>query len=121
LGILYLAQKKSGEAIAVLSTAIQSPEERVASQAQFRLGEAYLEAGNKESALLQFSKVIYLYPHLTDMMEEALLKLGDLYIEEKKFSEARQVYNKLLERCKSEDRRETAKKMLDQMDKGNIR
>jgi tetratricopeptide (TPR) repeat protein len=120
LGILYLTQKKSGEAIAVLSTAVQSPEERVASQAQFRLGEAYLEAGNKESALLQFSKVIYLYPHLTDMMEEALLKLGGLYIEEKKISEAKQVYNKLLESCKREDRREIAKKMLDQMDKGNI-
>jgi len=36
-------------------------------------------------------------------------------------SEARQVYRKLLEKSKREDRREVAKKMLEQMDKGNIR
>jgi TolA-binding protein len=121
LGILYLTQKKFGEAVAALSGAVRSPEERVASEAQFKLGEAYLEAGNRESALIQFSKVVYLYPHHSNMMEEALLKLGTLYIEEKKISEARQVYRKLLEKSKREDRREVAKKMLDQMDKGNIR
>jgi TolA-binding protein len=121
LGILLLTQKKLGEAVAALSTAIRSPEERIASQGQFRLGEAYLEAGNRESAMVQFSNVVYLYPHLTDLMEEALLKLGALYMEEKKISEARQVYRKLLERSKREDRREVAKRMLDQMDKGNIR
>jgi TolA-binding protein len=101
--------------------AVRSPEERVASQAQFKLGEAYLEAANREFALLQFSKVVYLYPHHSDLMEEALLKLGALYMEEKKMSEARQVYRKLLEKSKREDRREVAKKMLEQMDKGNIR
>jgi tol-pal system protein YbgF len=121
LGTLYLSQKKFGEAVAALSVAIRSPEERVASEAQFKLGEAYMDAGNRESALIQFSKVVYLYPHYPDMMEEALLKLGALYMEEKKVSEARQVYRKLLERSKREDRREVAKKMLDQMDKGNIR
>jgi TolA-binding protein len=93
----------------------------VASQAQFKMGEVYLEAGNRESALVQFSKVVYLYPHHSDMMEDALLKLGTLYMEEKKISEARQIYRKLLEKSKREDRREVAKKMLDQMDKGNIR
>jgi tetratricopeptide (TPR) repeat protein len=121
LGILHLTQKKFGEAIASLSTAIRSPEERVASEAQFKLGEAYLEAGNRESALIEFSKVVYLFPHQSDLMEEALLKLGNLYLEEKKISEARQVYRKLLEKSKREDRKEVARRMLDQMDKGNIR
>jgi TolA-binding protein len=119
LGLLLLTQKRLGEAVAALSTAVRSREERIASQAQFKLGEAYLEAGNRESALVQFSNVIYLYPHLTDLMEEALLKLGALYMEEKKISEARQIYRKLLEKSKREDRREVAKKMLDEMDKGN--
>jgi TolA-binding protein len=121
LGILYLTQKKFGEAVAAFSVAVRSPEERVASQAQFKLGEAYLEAGNRESALVQFSKVVYLYPQYSDLMEEALLKLGALYVEEKKIAEARQIYHKLLERSKKEDRREAARKMLDRMDRGNIR
>jgi TolA-binding protein len=121
LGTLYLLQKKFGEAVAALSVAVRSPEERVASQAQFKLGEAYVEAGNRESALLQFSNVVYLYPHHSDIMEEALLKLGVLYLEEKKFSEANQVYRKLLEKSRREDRREIARKMLNQISQENIR
>jgi tol-pal system protein YbgF len=121
LGILYLTQKKFGEAVAAFSAAARSPEERVASQAQFKLGEAYWEAGNRESALVQFSKVVYLYSQYPDLMEEALLKLGALYMEEKKISEARQIYQKLLEKSKKEDRRQAARNMLDQLDKGNIR
>ncbi len=121
LGILYLAQRKFGEAVAALSVAVRSPEEPVASQAQFKMGEVYLEAGNRESALVQFSRVVYLYPHHTDLMEEALLKLGALYMEEKKIPEARQVYQKLLDKSKRQDRKEMARKMLNQMDKGSIR
>jgi TolA-binding protein len=121
LGTLYFTQKKFGDAVAAFSAAVRSPEERVASQAQFKLGEAYLEAGNRESALAQFSKVVYLYPQYVDLMEEALLKLGALYMQEKKIVEARQIYNKLLEKSKKEDRREVARRMLDQMEQGGIR
>jgi hypothetical protein len=55
------------------------------------------------------------------LTEEALLRLGNLYLEEKKISEARQVYRKLLEKSKREDRKEVARRMLDQMDKGSNR
>jgi len=41
--------------------------------------------------------------------------LGAFYGEEKRFVEARQVYQKLLEKTKREDRREIARKMLDQV------
>ena len=93
----------------------------MASQAQFRLGEAYLGNENKEQAVLQFSRVVYLFPQQSELIEEALLKLGPLYMEEKKFSEARQVYRKLLEKTRREDRREGAKKMLDQINQGVVR
>jgi TolA-binding protein len=118
---LYFTQKRFGEAVAAFSVAARSPEEKVASQAQYKLGEAYLEAGNKESALVQFSKVVYLYPQHSDLTEEALLKLGSLYLQEKKISEARQIYHKLLEKSKRPYRREIARKMLDQMDKESLR
>jgi TolA-binding protein len=121
LGILFLTQKKFAEAITAFSVAVRSPNERIASQAQFKLGEAYLAGENRELALIQFSKVVYLYPHDSDLLEEALLKLGTLYIAEKKIPEARQVYRKLLEKGKREDRKEAARKMLDQMEKGDIR
>ena len=118
MGFLFLSQKKIADAISALSVATQSPEEGVASQAQLKLGEAYLQAENKEQALVQFSKVVYLYPHRAEVMEEALLKLGVLYLDEKKFTEAKQVYQKLVAKTKREDRRELAKKMIDQIEKG---
>ena len=121
LGLFYLAQKRPMDAVPVLSAAIRSPEERVASQAHFKLGEAYLEGENRELALLQFSKVVYLYPHRPEVMEEALLKLGTLYMDENKLSEARQIYQKLMEKTKMEDRKELARRMLDRIDKGTIR
>jgi TolA-binding protein len=121
LGLLYLAQKKFADAISALSSAVQSPEEEVASQAQFKLGDAYLGGENKELALLQFSRVLYLYPHRSEVMEEALLRLGTLYLEDKKFDEAKRVYKKLLEKSKREDRREVAKRMLNQIQQGMLR
>jgi TolA-binding protein len=121
LGLLYASQKRLGEAIASLSLAAQSPDDRIASQAQLKMGEAYLEAGNRESALLQFSKVAYLYPNRPEVTEEALLHLGNLYLEEKKLSEARQIYQKLLEKTKRNDRKELARRILDQIGKGNGR
>jgi TolA-binding protein len=87
----------------------------VAGQAQFRLGEAFFAANNRGQALLQFSRVVYLYPDQAEIFEESLLRLGALYGEEKRFVEARQVYQKLLEKTKREDRREIARKMLDQV------
>jgi TolA-binding protein len=121
LGLLSLTKKRLKDAITNLSLALRSPEEEVASQAQFKLGEAYLEAEDKELALLQFSKVVYLYPHRSEVMEEALLKLGSLYMEENRISEARQAYQKLLEKTRREDRREMARRMLDQLHKGILR
>jgi tetratricopeptide (TPR) repeat protein len=115
LGLLYMNQKRYEDAVSALSQALRSSEERVASHAQVRLGEAYLGTGNKEMAILQFSKAVYLYPHLPEIMEEALMKLGALYMEQKKMVEAKQVYRKLLEKTKREDRKAMARKMLDQI------
>jgi TolA-binding protein len=121
LGLLHLMLKRFGEAISAFSIATQGPEESVASQAQFRLGEAYLGNENREQAILQFSRVVYLYPRQSELVEEALLKLGVLYMEERKFPEAGQVYRKLLEKTRKEERREVAKKMLNQINQGVVR
>jgi TolA-binding protein len=120
LGLFYLTHKKYQEAVSSFSTALRSPEERIASQAQFKLGEAYAETDSRESAILQFSKVLYLFPHLTELTDEALLKLGGLYMEEKRFPEARQVYQRLLEKTTREERRQVARRMLQQIQEGAV-
>jgi TolA-binding protein len=121
IGLLAMAKKRFPDAITSFSAALRSPEEKIASQAHFKLGEAYSEAGNKEPAILQFSKILYLYSHLPELAEEALLKLGALYMEEKRFADARQVYQKLLERTNREERRQMARKMLQEIQEGAAR
>jgi tetratricopeptide (TPR) repeat protein len=120
-GLLHLPLKRFPDAIASFSNALRSPEERIASQAQFKLGEANAEAGNREAAILQFSKILYLYPHLPELVEEALLKLGAIYMEEKRWEEARQVYQKLLGMTSREEKRRLARRMLDQIREGTTR
>jgi tetratricopeptide (TPR) repeat protein len=120
LGLLLLSQKRFREAVEPLSQASRSPEERIASQADFKLGEVYQEMGNRELAVAQFSKVVYLYPHRADLGEEALLRLGGLYLEQRKFPEAKLAYRKLLEKTKREDRRELAQKKLAEIEKGKV-
>jgi tetratricopeptide (TPR) repeat protein len=117
LGRLYSSQKRFGVAIPPLSTALKSPEERIASEAQLRLGEAYLGSGNQEMALLQFSRAVYLYPHRPEVFEESLLQLGTLYLEGGKPSEAKKIY-RAAGKTRREDRRQFAKRMLDQIDRG---
>jgi predicted negative regulator of RcsB-dependent stress response len=51
------------------------------------------------------------------VLEESLLRLGTLYVQEGKPSEAKKVYQKLLEKTKREDRKAVAMRMLDQLDK----
>jgi tetratricopeptide (TPR) repeat protein len=82
LGLLYMDQKRFKDAIAAFSAALQGPEERVAGQAQLKLGEAHLGANEKELAILQFSKVVYLYSHQSEVMEEALLNWAPFMEEE---------------------------------------
>jgi len=64
---------------------------------------------------------VYLYPHLSELQEESLMKLGPLYLEAGKTSEARQIFRKLLEKTRREDRREVAQRMLNQIDQGVVR
>lgn len=115
LGLLLLGQKRFAEAVSAFSVAARSPEGRVASQAQLKWGEAHRGAGEREMAILQFSKVVYLYSQQTEVMEEALLNLGALYLEGRKFPEARQAYRKLLEKTNREDRKAIARKMLEEI------
>ncbi len=62
-------------------------------------------------------KVLYLYRDRDEYVGEALLKVGQIYVEEQRWSEARQIYQKLIRTARSEEAKEIARKMLKRVEK----
>ena len=68
--------------------------------------------GDEESAKVEFMKVLYLHDDRGECVEEALLKVGRIYVDQKQWSEARQIYQKLFHTARSEETKEISRKML---------
>jgi hypothetical protein len=73
--------------------------------------------GDKESAALELMKVLYLYYDRGEYVEEALLKVGQIYMDQKRWSEARQIYQKLVHTARSRETKEIGRKMLKRAEK----
>jgi TolA-binding protein len=117
LGMLYLHDRDYRGAIASFQKASDSSDEATAALAQLRIGDAYLAVGDEEAATLEFMKVPYLYPDRADYVEEALLKVGRIYVDLGRWSEAHHIYQKLVRAAQSEETREIAGEMLERVEK----
>jgi TolA-binding protein len=117
LGMLYLHGQDYREAIASFKKVTGSSDKAQASLAQLRIGDSYLALGDKESAKLEFMKVLYLYHDREEFVGEALLKVGQIYVDQQRWSEARQIYRKLIHTARSVTTKETARKMLKRVEK----
>jgi tetratricopeptide (TPR) repeat protein len=117
LGILHFHGQDYREAIASFKRATGSSDRAAASFAQLKIGDSYLALGDRESAKLEFMKVLYLYRDRDEYVGEALLKVGQIYVEEQRWSEARQIYQKLIRTARSEEAKEIARKMLKRVEK----
>jgi tetratricopeptide (TPR) repeat protein len=117
LGILYLGGQDYREAIASLKKASSSPDKATAALAQLKIGDSYLALGDKESATLELMKVVYLYDDRGEYVEEALLKVGQIYVDERRWSEARQIYHKLLHTARSGEAKKIGREMLKRVEK----
>jgi hypothetical protein len=62
-------------------------------------------------------KVLYLYHDRGEYVEEALLKVGQIYMDQERWSEARQIYQKLLHTALSREAKEIGRKMLKRVEK----
>jgi len=112
LGMLYLRGQNYREASVSFKKATGSPNEATAALAQLKIGDSYLAMGDVESAKAEFMKVLYLHDDRVEYVEEALLKIGRIYMDQKQWSEARQIYQKLFHTARSEEAKEISRKML---------
>jgi TolA-binding protein len=117
LGMLYRHGRDYRGAIASFQKASDSSDEATAALAQLRIGDAYLAVGDEEAATLEFMKVPYLYPDRADYVEEALLKVGRIYMDHGRWLEAHRIYQRLVRTAQSEETREIAGEMLERVEK----
>jgi len=116
LGLILIEAMRYAEAIEFLSVATKSKDPEVASLAQLKIGETYREMGDNSAAIVELMKAIYLYPNQTSQVEAALFQAGEIYMEQKKWAKARQMYSRLMEMSQSESAREKAQRMLMEID-----
>jgi tol-pal system protein YbgF len=117
LGMLYFHDRDYRGAIASFQKASDSPDEATAALAQLRIGDAHVAVGDEEAATREFMKIPYLYPDRAEYVEEALLKVGRIYMNHGRWSEAHPIYQRLVRTAQSEQTREIAGEMLERVEK----
>ena len=117
LGLILFDGMRYGEAIQVLRKAAESQDPDVASLAQLKIGEIYWEMGDTSAAIIEFMKTIHLYPGQTARVEEALFRVGEIYMEQKAWDRARRIYSRIVENSLSATVQERARNMLAEIDR----
>jgi len=117
LGLILFETMRYGEAIKVLREVTNTGDPEVASLAQLKIGEVYREIGDRSTAVVEFMKAIYLYPGQMSQVDAALFEVGEIYMEQKKWANAREIYSKVIETSGSESAREKARNILAEIDR----
>jgi len=115
VAIFYRRNELNDSARVAYSKLINVKEERnkeYAAIAQFRIGELWLKDKENELAIESFLKVKENYPGYEDWFTLSLLKLGELYENDKRWEDAEEAYNIILELRQDDDYGKTAKRRL---------
>jgi len=117
LGLILSEDVRYAEAIKALRDAAKSGDPEVASLAQIKIGEVYRKMGDSTTAAVELMKVVYLYPGQVGLADEALFQAGEIYVEQRKWADAREVYSKVIETSRSESARQKARTILIEIDR----
>jgi TolA-binding protein len=96
LGYALATQGKCEQAIPVLGRAVAGGEAVIAAEAQFRIGECHAELGRRDRAIVEYLKVVYLYPNQPSLVARAQFRAANIYEEIGKEEEAMKLYQKLI-------------------------
>jgi tetratricopeptide (TPR) repeat protein len=94
------ALQKLGEyeqAIPHLGQAVAGSDPNIAAEAQFRIGECYAHLQERDKAIVDYLKVVYLYPEQTQWVSQAQFRAANMYEEIGKEEEAMLLYQKILD------------------------
>lgn len=68
----------------------------IAAEAQFRIGECYAKLNERDKAIVDYMKVVYLYPDQQYWVSNAQFKAAGIYEEIGKEGEAMSLYQKII-------------------------
>ena len=97
LGYALTQQKKCEQAIPVLGQAVAGAAVAIAAEAQFRIGECYAELDERDKAIVDYLKVVYLYPDQHYWGANAQFKAAMIYEDIGKKEEALKLYQKIIQ------------------------
>ncbi len=117
LGLILSRTSRYAEAIEVLREATKSRDPEVASLAQVEIGLTYQKMGDSSSAIVELMKAVYLYPGQTRPVEKALLQVGEIYMAQKKWESAQQIFLRVIEVSQSESVRNKARNFLTEINR----
>lgn len=92
LGLISMRAKQYADAQPYFQVLAQNRTDDIGAQAQYYLGESYLEQQDYNDAITAFVRVETIFPAYDEWVTKAYLKLGDCYADTKDFSRAKEMY-----------------------------
>ncbi len=94
--------KQYDDAMPYFQNLVQNRTDDIGAQAQYYLGESYLEQKDYDDAITAFVRVGTIFPAYNEWVTKSYLKLGDCYTDTKDFARAKEMYKAVLTKHKGD-------------------
>jgi len=88
-------EKRVKEALEYYERALEVASEALRPEIQYQLAQCHQDLDDSDQAILEYLKVVYLYPNLTEWATKAHLQVAWLLEREERWQEAEQIYEKI--------------------------
>lgn len=102
LGLISMRAKQYEDAQPYFQNLAQNRTDDIGAQAQYYLGETYLEQKQFDNAVTAFVRVGTIFPAYDEWVTKSYLKLGDCYTDTKDYSRAKEMYRIVLTKHKGD-------------------
>jgi TolA-binding protein len=118
LARLYLKEGNQKNALLYAKEVATSRTDSLGAEAQYLVGEAYMEAKDWEAAVTAFLRMKYLYAREEQWMAKSYLTLGEAYIKLNEPKRAQDAFQTVLKYESQQDAVEEARKQLNRLERG---
>ena len=102
LGLISMRAKQYADAQPYFQDLAQNRTDDIGAQAQYYLGESFLEQKDYDDAITAFVRVGTIFPAYDEWVTKSYLKLGDCYADTKDFSRAKEMYRIVITKHKGD-------------------
>ncbi len=102
LGLISMRAKQYEDAMPYFQDLVTNRTDDIGAQAQYYLGESYLEQQDYNDAITAFVRVGTIFPAYDEWVTKSYLKLGDCYVDTKDFERAKEMYRVVLTKHKGD-------------------